>query len=280
MRVVLADAHIRAHRALDEALRNERSWNAALVAGFPDPFVVTTDDLRVVEVSDGFVEATGWTRAELLGAAPGHLPHLSAEQQAAIRERWQSPDDDHRTYTTDERLICRDGRELDVLASVRHVRDPRGQRALRLVTFKDISDRRATERSLRAERDISQAITRVMRDAYLQTLDGVVVQVNEAFCAMTGYTRAQLVGAQRPYFFFPPDGLARAFAFADAVEREGQATARLSVRRADGLLFEADAVGVAVVDADGERLGRVISARPADPPLPPLGPILPLPTPG
>lgn len=275
VRVVLADRHIRAHRALDEALRKERNWNAALVAGFPDPFVVTTSDLRVVEVSDGFLEATGWTRAELLGAAPARLPHLTAAQQAEILERWQGPDDDHRTYTTEEELLCRDGRRLDVLASVRHVRDPRGQRGLRLVTYKDISDRRAVERRLRAERDISHAITRVMREAYLQTLDGVIIEVNDAFCALTGYTREQLVGARRPYFFFPEAGLAKAFAFAEGVEQQGLSSARLPIRRADGMVFDADVVGVAVVDADRVRLGRVISARPAEP-LPPLGPTVPL----
>ncbi|WP_354701936.1 hypothetical protein DSM112329_02278 [Paraconexibacter sp. AEG42_29] len=274
VRVVLADEEIRAQRAVEDALRNEREWNAALVAGFPDPFVVTTVDMRVVDVSDRFVATTGWSRAELLAAGPGQLPYIEPEAADEVRERAVRRSGE-REYESEEVLVCRDGRRLDVIASVHNVRDPRGQRALRLVTFKDISARRATERQLREERDLSTAFRRIMREAYMQTLDGVIVDVNDALCALLGFSREDLIGAERPYFFFPREGLPDAFAFATGVEEQGQAEATLQVRRADGVVIEVAVVGVAVRAANGRRLGRMLSVRAAGP-VPAMGPIVPL----
>ncbi|PTL58673.1 ATP-binding protein [Paraconexibacter algicola] len=136
--VVLADADVRAHRALEQALRHERGWNAALVAGFPDAFVVATPDLRLVEVSDRFVELTGFTRAELLAAPAGDLPYWPPEHRAAIRRIATdlSADLEHETRYD---IATKDGRRVDVLATASVVVDPRGGRRLHLVTFKDLS---------------------------------------------------------------------------------------------------------------------------------------------
>lgn len=266
---------IEARRAVEESLRNEREFNAALLSGFPDPFLVLGDDLRILEVSDRFVGLTGWSRAELLGAPPGALPYLPPSERAALRdeiaarEPWVD-------YALEGVLYCRDGRRVEVIVSVRWVKDPRGGRAVRLITYKDISARLQAERELRAERDLSNAIRTVLREAFLHTHDGVVVAVNRAFCELTGYTEEQLVGARRPYFFIRTATLADAFEHAARMEAGEVSEVELLIRRADGSEFRARVVGVAVRDGDGQALGRVQTAAPIGE-VPPLGPILPLP---
>lgn len=139
--VLLADADVRARRALEQALRHERGWNAALVAGFPDPFVVSTPELRLVEVSDRFVELTGFTRAELLAAPAGDLPYWPPEDRAAIRA-FAAGLNHELEHEVRFEIVCKDGRRLDVLATASIVADPRGGRRLQLITFKDLTDRR------------------------------------------------------------------------------------------------------------------------------------------
>jgi PAS domain S-box-containing protein len=139
--VLLADADVRARRALEQTLRHERAWNAALVAGFPDPFVVSTPDLRLVDVSDRFVELTGFSRAELLSAPPGDLPYWPREDRSAIRA-FASGLNDELDHEVRFDIVCKDGRRLDVLATATIVVDPRGGRNLQLITFKDLSDRK------------------------------------------------------------------------------------------------------------------------------------------
>jgi PAS domain S-box-containing protein len=268
--VRLQPAAIAARRAVEETLRHEREWNATLVAGFPDPFVVIDDELRVLEVSDRFLSLTGWSRADLLGAPPGALPHLNAAELPEIRavmlarEKWVD-------YSFEGEVQRRDGRLLQVIISVRWVRDPRGGRALRLATFKDISERQRVERALRSERDLSMAIRTAMQEPFLQTHEGVVIAVNEAFCALTGYTEAELIGAVRPYFFIRTARMGEAFTYAARLDAEGLAEADLLALRSDGEEIPIHVRGVTVRDEDGVAIGRVQTVHPLQA-LPPLGP--------
>lgn len=157
--VVLADADVRARRALEQALRHERGWNAALVAGFPDPFVVSTPELRLVEVSDRFVELTGFTRAELLSAPAGDLPYWPLEHRAAIRA-FAAGLNDELEHEVRFEIVCKDGRRLDVLATATIVVDPRGGRRLQLITFKDLTGRRGPRGALAA---VTQDVARRTR---------------------------------------------------------------------------------------------------------------------
>jgi len=257
VRVSLPDREIEAQRAIEVALRNEREWNAALVAGFPDPFIVTTVDRRLVDVSDRFVAVTGWSRAELLAAPAGELAYVPPERRDAVHAEHA----EGRTYELEDQLLCRDGRRLDVITSVRHVRDPRGGRPLRLVTFKDISARKETERGLRAEQALSSALRQILREPYLRTLDGVVIDVNDAFCELLGHPREVLVGMRRPYPFLATDGLDDAFAHAARLEADGTSQAELVFVHADGTRWLVHIVGVAVRDRDGVAIGWVQTAR-------------------
>ncbi len=139
VRVSLEKDRVHEYHLLQEALHNERSWNAALVSGFPHPFVVCTLDLRLVEVSDRFVRLTGWSRSELLGAPAGELPHWPPESRAGLR-RLASSVVAARERTVEAEIVCRDGRRLRVSVTACVVRDPRGDRELRLVTYTEIAE--------------------------------------------------------------------------------------------------------------------------------------------
>jgi PAS domain S-box-containing protein len=71
---------------------------------------------------------------------------------------------------------------------------------------RDITERKQTEEKIKASEEKFRSI---IRDAGLGVvyvdLDGVHVDVNEAFCEMTGYCREELVGHGMPYPYWPKD---------------------------------------------------------------------------
>jgi PAS domain S-box-containing protein len=257
---VAVPAALEGRRTAAAALRGEREWAAALVAALPDPFIVSTEDLRLVEVSDRFVALTGWSRAELLGAPPGELPYWPVEDREAVRAVALGLNDEG-AHDVEMTIACRDARRLDVIASAQLVQDPRAERRLQLVTFKDITARRAAERRLRDESALNRAVAGVMREPLFHTREGVVTTVNEAFCQLLGYPAERLVGATRPYFFLPPEGVDEATVYARQLAEVGYAEADLVVVRADGSRILVRARGTVVRGEDGSDLGRVQTAE-------------------
>jgi len=77
---------------------------------------------------------------------------------------------------------------------------------------------------------------------------GRIAEVNDPLCAMTGYTRAQLLGTSAPY---PFSAAGEEFALAKA-----SGTAQRSLARADGSLLHVAASVVELSDADGGLPGR------------------------
>jgi PAS domain S-box-containing protein len=92
-------------------------------------------------------------------------------------------------------------------------------------------------------------------------LEGRITYVNPAFCAMTGFTEAELIGRLPPFPHWPPDRLeenARIF----EQELQGRSPAGgIEVRqmRKDGTLFDARMYVSPLVDARGQQTGWMTS---------------------
>jgi diguanylate cyclase (GGDEF)-like protein/PAS domain S-box-containing protein len=100
---------------------------------------------------------------------------------------------------------------------------------------------------LRSVGDRSGAILGAMSEGFALTRDGVIVQVNPALCAITGFAVDQLVGARSPFPFWPPESL----------DRNAELLSR--VVAAGGGAFDID-----LIRADGTRFPAVISCVPTD----------------
>ncbi len=127
---------LRAQRELEDELRRERGWSAALVAAFQDGFLVFREG-RVVQVNGSFCALTGWTPEEVLDGDDGARGFWPAEEREALlahvlRGR-------RRGEQEEIELRRRDGSALTALVAGRGVRDEAGEHAGMLVTVKDIS---------------------------------------------------------------------------------------------------------------------------------------------
>ena len=118
------------------------------------------------------------------------------------------------------------------------------------------------ERALRAE----TAFRRAMEDSLatgLAVIDrlGVLRHVNAAFCQMTGWQEADLVGHSAPFPYWPPGHFAEHRTSLNALLK-GEAPSsgfELKVLRRDGSLFDARMYGSPLLSDDGEQLGWMIA---------------------
>jgi hypothetical protein len=114
------------------------------------------------------------------------------------------------------------------------------------------------ERVLRAE----TAFRRAMEDSLatgMEVVDraGVIRHVNPAFCQMTGWSEAELVGRGAPFPYWPADRHAehRQQLSAMLAGRAPASGFELKVQRKDGTLFDARMYVSPLLTDDGEQLG-------------------------
>ena len=105
-------------------------------------------------------------------------------------------------YEIEFRLRHKDGHWVDILSRATLARDGQGHPLLprRLVgTHMDQSARKALELSMRESSLRYQAMCETTRDGFLVVaLDGRILEVNDAYCRMTGYSPAEIVSLSIP----------------------------------------------------------------------------------
>ncbi len=127
-------------------------------------------------------------------------------------------------------------------------------------TVQDVTQLRQVERQLRRERDYGAVITSSMHEGFILTRDGVILEVNQALCELTGFTRAELVGVRAPYPFWAPES-AKEISRQRALIGEHGHDFEATYMHKDGTRFEASITSVAGRTADGELLGYVSTVR-------------------
>ncbi|HEX5146917.1 MAG TPA: EAL domain-containing protein [Conexibacter sp.] len=156
-------------------------------------------DGRVTYVSPACSELIGHPPHEIVGCLPRAFVHADdAGELALARERLTS---EGGTVPVTCRLRHRQGHYVWIEARVRVVLDPEtGAPVEAQAIVRDVSERVAAEAALRESVERIAAAEQRFRTAFeaapigmaLSGLDGRFIQVNDALCAITGYTREEL----------------------------------------------------------------------------------------
>jgi diguanylate cyclase (GGDEF)-like protein/PAS domain S-box-containing protein len=93
------------------------------------------------------------------------------------------------------------------------------------------------------ERDRVRSILDAVSAGYLVSRNRVILEINETLCQMLGFTREELLGAEMPWPFMPPEGVEVALALTDKLVSEP-----LDLETSTGLAFE-----VPMMRKDGSR---------------------------
>jgi diguanylate cyclase (GGDEF)-like protein/PAS domain S-box-containing protein len=222
---------------------------------------------RWLKVNRAICRMTGWSQEELLERTFHDLSHpddLSADR-ALMQQLIGGEIDD---YRMEKRYVTRGGGHLWALLSVSLVRDEYGQPKHLIAQVQDIDDRKRTERRLleieaevRQERDHARTILAAMHEGYALTVEGEIVDVNDALCEMTGLCRKELIGCRPPYPFWPADRVGELSGVRGEVHSGTGGTFEAVFTRADGTRFDAEVTAIPAFGDDGSRIGFVNTMR-------------------
>jgi PAS domain S-box-containing protein len=140
-----------------------------------------------------------------------------------------------------------------------------GGRAHVLATLHDITDRKLVEQALRAERDHYVALVAALQDGYyVVNLDGDMVDVNDRFCEMVGYTREEALALKTPGPWWPSDMQETIMRARRDVMESGYAEFDWRLLRRNGASIRSHVTSAVMHDADGSASGIVVTVRDLD----------------
>jgi diguanylate cyclase (GGDEF)-like protein/PAS domain S-box-containing protein len=174
-------------------------------------------------------------------------------------------------YDIEKRYLRSDGSTVWVEAHVSLLRDELDQPKRFIVQVLDIEERkrhqdeltrevavrRQAEETVRRERDFSSVLLASMHEGYLFTKDGVIVDVNDQLCTLTGFGRADLVGRRRPWPFWPVADQESFAVTADAIRVAGGGDLEVQFCRKSGDSFPVALAVRPAESADAESRGFI-----------------------
>ncbi len=188
LRVVVQIALCR--RRGGDRVREAREEHAAILQMALDGFWIADLTGRLIDVNDAYCRMSGYSRAELLCCT---IADLTATEERAFVPQQIAQIVQAGACRFKTTHLRRDGSVLNVDVSVNHLPGSGG----RLFGFtRDITGRKLAEQALReSESKFGKAFqcSSVMM-ALTQLEDGVFVEVNEQFLALSGFRREELIG--------------------------------------------------------------------------------------
>jgi diguanylate cyclase (GGDEF)-like protein/PAS domain S-box-containing protein len=220
-----------------------------------------------IKVNRALCDSIGWSEEELLELNFMELTHPD-DLEADLTQIALLLEGRIAGYQLEKRYLKRSGQQLWAQQSVSLVRDSTGAPRHFITHIKDISGQKRAERRLRAaeleartQRDHATAIISAMSEGYALTVDGQITLVNESLCRITGFSREELVGAELPFPFWPPEHEAEIMQLRNDVVRRRGGALDVVLMRKSGERFEAEITAQPALDQEGNLLGFVNTMR-------------------
>ncbi len=181
---------------MDRALIKSEARLSEITSTMGEGVYVLDEQGRITFTNPELQRVLGWTENELLGQNAHVLFHFDSrlprsthlcEIEMAVRFG--------QSYRSDNKSFYRkDGTVLPVAVSASPIMNS-GQVIGSVVVFHDITERKNTEMALAAVSYKNEMLLRMASDGiHMLDEDGNVLQVNEAFCRMLGYTPEEMQG--------------------------------------------------------------------------------------
>ena len=150
-----------------------------------DMMAITGRDGYFKRVNGAFSRVLGYSEAELM--AQPFSEFILPEDRQATRDEVQRQLQGTVTLDFENRYRCKDG-SIRIL-SWRAIADP--ARELRYSTARDVTDLRAAQGQLLK---LALAIEQTSQSVVITDIDGCIEYVNPAFCGVSGYSAAEVIG--------------------------------------------------------------------------------------
>ena len=197
-RTVELKREIAERQRAQEALAAESERLDVTLRSIGDAVIATDTEGQVVLINEVAENLTGWAQEEAVGQPAAEVFHIVNER---TRQRCEDPvakvlhSGAVVGLANDTVLIARDGTERVIADSGAPIHDPQGQVIGVVMVFRDITERRRTERVVAEAREYAESIIATVREP-LVVLDAElkVVSANRSFYQTFGVTQEETDG--------------------------------------------------------------------------------------
>jgi PAS domain S-box-containing protein len=270
------------NRRSREDLRRHAGWLATALRSLGDAVIATDSEGRVTFLNPVAEALTGWSGDEPIGKPHKQIFRIT---NATTGEAAEDPvarvlrEGIVVNPASDTVLTARDGTQRPIDDTAAPIRDDGGPIRGVVAVFRDVSERRTAEESIRESRQARQtaevalqqaedtrlvlaAIVESSDDAIVgETLDGIITSWNHAAERIFGYTAAEIVG--KPVsLLMPPEHSEDLHLILDRIRR-GEPVGHFETQRRarDGRVIDVS-LGVSPIrDAQGAIIGAAKVAR-------------------
>lgn len=186
----------------EEKLKEGESWFKTLFDDSPDTILLADPETGIIlDTNYAATRVTGYKKNELVGK---HFLELHPKRlKDYVKKGFEIHSKSDPNIQIENLLLCKDGKEIpmEVMANIFEVN---GKRILQGV-FRDITKRKQTEEKLRnSEISFRNIFNSVTEAIYIQSKDGLFIDVNDGAVNMYGYSKEELIG-KNPGFVSAPD---------------------------------------------------------------------------
>jgi len=170
----------------EERLRNSKQQYHAVIETSGDGFWLTDSDGFILETNDTYAKLSGYSKEELVGMHISTLEALEDSEQTAqhIETIIKTGSD---LFETRHRK--KSGAIWDVEISTSYTPSSGGRFS---VFARDITERKRTQRELHL---IAEVFRNTSEGIVITDPNGVIINVNDAYCKITGYRRDEMIGS-------------------------------------------------------------------------------------
>ncbi|MDD5095187.1 MAG: PAS domain S-box protein [Dehalococcoidia bacterium] len=186
------------HSKIDELAR-ARDYSEELLNSMADALVVVDSEGKVIDCNEAYLGMLGLKKEEVVGVPIKEpiiaLGLVSPEELgiglSKLKQSWSGA----QSGNYEMPIFTKSGRPRTLSVSSSMVRTPEGQPSMILLVMRDITESKRAEEMLReSEERFSKAFRSSPNLMAISTLtDGRLIDVNNAFCAVTGHTREAII---------------------------------------------------------------------------------------
>jgi PAS domain S-box-containing protein len=182
--------------ALAHSMTADLERLAIVVRKTSNAVIITDVERRITWVNSGFERITGFSAAEAIGCSPGALLQCAATDASSIVQM-RSALNSGQSFSGELINRKKTGQEYLIEIEIQPLQDEFGALNGFMSIESDITQRRAAQQQLEAVlRDNAALLSTLNQHAIISVADraGNITEVNDAFCRISGYSRAELLG--------------------------------------------------------------------------------------
>jgi PAS domain S-box-containing protein len=201
------------HKKLEQQLRESQVYNRGLIEASVDGLITVDTVNNISDVNEKMCRMSGYKREELIGTPFADYFVDPERALKGVRETFDkgTVNDYVLTLTTGK------GKKIQVSFNASIFKDPTGTVRGIFASARDITEQAGLQTQLLEERAYNRGLIEASVDGLITVdLQGLITDVNEAMCRLSGYSRKELMGSIFQNYFTDPAqadlGVRRTFA--------------------------------------------------------------------